>query len=96
MAKEDKATKKGETTQKSDAVDQSSSKKADAKAQEAQSGNIGAFLKGTKEELDKVVWPSRQQLISESIAVIFMVALSAAVIYLVDQLFGWAAQQVFG
>jgi preprotein translocase subunit SecE len=53
------------------------------------------FFKGAREELDKVVWPSRQQLISESIAVILMVTLSATLIYLVDQLFGWAARQVF-
>jgi preprotein translocase subunit SecE len=54
-----------------------------------------AFLKGTKEELAKVVWPSRQQLISESAAVILMVSLSATVIYQVDQLFGWVSRQVF-
>nr|WP_263971803.1 preprotein translocase subunit SecE [Leptolyngbya ohadii] len=52
-------------------------------------------MQGTREELDKVVWPSRQQLISESVAVILMVTLSATLIYLVDQLFGWAARQVF-
>lgn len=54
------------------------------------------FLKETREELDKVVWPSRQQLISESIAVILMVTLSATLIYLVDQLFQWAQLKVFG
>lgn len=57
--------------------------------------NASEFLKGTKEELDKVVWPSRQQLISESIAVILMVSLSATVIYFIDKLFSWAAKQVF-
>ncbi|NET36476.1 MAG: preprotein translocase subunit SecE [Cyanothece sp. SIO1E1] len=57
--------------------------------------SIVSFLQGTKEELDKVVWPSRQQLISESIAVILMVTLSATLIYLVDGLFGWASRQVF-
>ena len=55
-----------------------------------------AFLKETREELDKVVWPSRQQLISESIAVILMVTLSATLIYLGDQLFQWAQLKVFG
>ena len=54
-----------------------------------------AFFKGIKEELAKVVWPSRQQLISESAAVILMVSLSATLIYLIDQLFGWASRQVF-
>lgn len=58
--------------------------------------NVIEFLRGTKEELGKVVWPSRQQLLSESAAVILMVILSATLIYLIDGLFGWVAQQVFG
>jgi preprotein translocase subunit SecE len=53
------------------------------------------FYQGTKEELEKVVWPSRKQLISESAAVLLMVTLSASLIYLVDGLFAWAAKQVF-
>ena len=55
----------------------------------------GSFLQGTKEELEKVVWPDRQQLISESAAVILMVSLSAVLISLVDNLFGWISQLVF-
>ena len=57
--------------------------------------DAGAFVQGTREELSKVVWPSRQQLISESAAVILMVGVSATLIYLVDKLFGWASRQVF-
>ncbi|MEB3267327.1 MAG: preprotein translocase subunit SecE [Leptolyngbya sp.] len=57
--------------------------------------DVASFLKGTKEELSKVVWPSRQQLISESAAVILMVSLSATIIYLIDQFFGWASGQIF-
>jgi preprotein translocase subunit SecE len=53
------------------------------------------FFKDTKAELDKVVWPSRQQLISESAAVLLMVVAAATLIYLVDGLFGWVALQVF-
>jgi len=66
-------------------------KKADASG----GFNPNSFIQGIKEELDKVVWPSRQQLISESLAVILMVTLSATIIYLVDNFFGWAAKQVF-
>lgn len=53
------------------------------------------FANETKEELAKVVWPSRQQLISESAAVILMVILVATVIYLVDNFFVWGAGKVF-
>jgi len=57
--------------------------------------SAGAFAQGTREELTKVIWPTRQQLISESAAVILMVGLSATLIYFVDKLFGWASRQVF-
>jgi len=59
------------------------------------SNKVAAFFQGTREELGKVVWPSRQQLISESLAVILMVTLSAGLIYFVDNFFSWAATQVF-
>lgn len=54
-----------------------------------------SLVEDTKQELAKVVWPSRQQLLSESVAVILMVAVIATLIYLVDQLFGWGAGRVF-
>lgn len=53
------------------------------------------FVAETRQELDKVVWPSRQQLISESVAVILMVTLVATTIYLVDNFFGWVTRQPF-
>ena len=53
------------------------------------------FLGATMAELGKVVWPSRQQLFSESVAVILMVALSAAAIAAIDRFFGWLSHQVF-
>ena len=72
-------------------------KKDEAELQEPKQGfDVTGFLQETKDELDKVVWPSRQQLISESIAVILMVTLSATLIYLADNFFAWAAKQVFG
>jgi preprotein translocase subunit SecE len=45
--------------------------------------------------LKLVVWPSRQQLFSESIAVILMVSLSAAVIAAVSRFYSWASSQIF-
>ena len=53
------------------------------------------FFAGTLAELGKVVWPSRQQLFSESVAVILMVALSAAAIAAIDRFFHWLSQLVF-
>ncbi|BAY44732.1 preprotein translocase subunit SecE [Scytonema sp. HK-05] len=71
-------------------------KKNEAQMTETSNGfSIANFLNGIKEEFDKVVWPSRKQLISESAAVLLMVTLSASLIFLVDKFFIWAAQQVF-
>jgi preprotein translocase subunit SecE len=48
-----------------------------------------------REELTKVVWPDRQKVISESAAVILIVAASASFVYLVDSFFSFIASKVF-
>ena len=53
------------------------------------------FVAATIEELKLVVWPTRQQLFSESIAVILMVTVSAASIAAISRFYGWAASQIF-
>ncbi len=57
--------------------------------------DIAGFIKDSQTELSKVIWPNRQQLISESLAVVLMVSLSAGVIYGVNNLFSWAAAIIF-
>ena len=54
------------------------------------------FLRSTYDELKLVVWPNKQQLFSESVAVIIMVSFSAAAIASVSRLYGWAASKIFG
>jgi len=54
-----------------------------------------SFLSSTIDEMKLVVWPSRQQLFSESIAVILMVTLSAVTIAAVSRFYGWASTQIF-
>ncbi len=71
------------------------SKKNEAEIQQPAGFSLTNFFKGTKEELDKVVWPSRQQLVSESAAVLSMVVLSATFIYLIDGLFRWLQGRLF-
>ena len=61
----------------------------------ATASQLTGFFQETQEELKKVVWPSRQQLIGESAAVILMVILVATVIATVDNLFSWLANQPF-
>ena len=54
-----------------------------------------SFLSYTIDEMKLVVWPSRQQLFSESVAVILMVTLSAVSIAAVSRFYGWASTQIF-
>ena len=53
------------------------------------------FFSSTFDELKLVVWPNKQQLFSESVAVIIMVTFSAAAIASVSRFYGWAASQIF-
>ncbi|NJK60419.1 MAG: preprotein translocase subunit SecE [Oscillatoriales cyanobacterium SM2_1_8] len=53
------------------------------------------FLKESQQELAKVVWPTRQQLFSESVAILLMVVVAATLVYLLDALFGWLATRLF-
>jgi len=68
-------------------------KKEPSKLEEPKKKNN--FLKSTYDELKLVVWPNKQQLFSESIAVIIMVSFSAAAIASVSRFYGWAASQIF-
>lgn len=49
----------------------------------------------SKAEFGKIVWPTRQQLISESAAVLLMIVAVATFVYLIDALFKAIALQVF-
>ena len=62
---------------------------------EEETSRKNGFFSSTLDELKLVVWPSRQQLFSESIAVILMVTLSAASIAAVSRFYGWVASQIF-
>ena len=53
------------------------------------------FVASTYDELKLVVWPNKQQLFSESVAVIIMVSFSAAAIAAISRFYGWAAEQIF-
>jgi preprotein translocase subunit SecE len=70
-------------------------KTVDAEVIKPEGFDVAKYADETKEELAKVVWPSRQQLISESAAVILMVVLVATVIYVVDNIFVFVSGAVF-
>ena len=68
---------------------------AEANDGDGAEGSDDGFVASTMAELRKVVWPSRQQLFSESVAVILMVTLSAFAIAAVSRFYGWASSQIF-
>ncbi len=52
------------------------------------SGNwLVSFLQGTQAELKKVTWPTKQELISNTIVVLIAVVLCAVLIYVIDTIF---------
>ena len=68
---------------------------AEANDGDGAEGPDDGFVASTLAELRKVVWPSRQQLFSESVAVILLVTLSAFAIAAVSRFYGWASSQIF-
>lgn len=95
MAKKNDAQAKEQSDSKESKVAKESKESKAQESSDSSGFNPVEFFQGTREELTKIVWPTRQQLISESLAVILMVTLSATLIYLVDNLFRWVATQVF-
>lgn len=83
---------KGDKTERMDPAKRGSSQ---ANEPTEASGPMGFFV-NTYAELKKVAWPERQQLISESTAVLLIVVAFASFIFLIDRLFGWLSGQVFG
>ena len=68
--------------------------KADSGSSPDGSG-VAKFFTESKAEFGKIVWPTRQQLISESVAVLLMIVAVATFVYLIDALFRTIALQVF-
>lgn len=68
--------------------------KSDSEPKSDASG-ITQFFAESKAEFGKIVWPTRQQLISESASVLLMIVAVATFVYLIDALFRTLALQVF-
>ncbi|UCH41101.1 MAG: preprotein translocase subunit SecE [Gammaproteobacteria bacterium] len=47
------------------------------------------FVRDSRVEVRKVVWPTRQETLQTTIAVLFMVVLVAIMLWLFDMLLGW-------
>ena len=59
-------------------------------------GAIGKFSRDTKSELKKVVWPSKQDVKTNTIVVLVTVAIAAVVMILLDAIFGGILGLIIG
>ncbi len=53
-----------------------------------------AFFKDARVEVRKVVWPTRQETLQTTIAVLFMVVLVAIMLWLFDMFLGWGVSKL--
>ncbi len=68
---------------------------AEATAQKKKSGNkIVRFFKEVKSEMKKVVWPSRKQVIKNTLVVIASVIIIGIVIWVLDMVFSFGLEQL--
>ena len=54
------------------------------------------FFRQVKQEVKKVTWPTRNEVLKTSLVVIVLVAIAATFFFFVDQILGWAVQLVLG
>ena len=54
------------------------------------------FFRQVKQEIKKVTWPTRKEVMMTSMMVIVIVAIATACFFFVDQIFGWAVKLIFG
>ena len=58
--------------------------------------NIIKFAKEVRSEMKKVVWPTRAQLINNTITVLIACAIVAVIIFLADEVFSRISIALFG
>ncbi|MCL6609540.1 MAG: preprotein translocase subunit SecE [Geminicoccaceae bacterium] len=54
------------------------------------------FVREVRQELQKVTWPTRKELVATTLSVVAMSALAALFFFLVDQVLAWIVQLVLG
>jgi preprotein translocase subunit SecE len=54
------------------------------------------FVREVRQELAKVTWPSRRELVITTVSVFVMVILAALFFFAVDQVISWLVQLILG
>jgi len=57
-------------------------------------GKIGLFFEGLKSEFAKIIWPTKEDVVKESIAVIVWTAVIAGIITLLDLAFSFGLDKL--
>ena len=81
-----KKTTKKETVKK-ETVKKDSTKKAATKKEAAKKDNKKSFFKEFKAELKRVSWPTPKQLVNNTVAVISIVLIVCAIVFVLDVIF---------
>ena len=53
------------------------------------------FLRQVKQEVKKVTWPTKKEVMQSLVMVIALVAIAATFFFVVDQVLGWVVKMVF-
>lgn len=56
--------------------------------------SLKTYLKGVKTEWGKITWPSKQQVVTETIYVIIVTTIFTVMILSLDLIFGWILPEV--
>ena len=62
--------------------------------QTAKGASFWNLVKGSRTEIRKVVWPTRQETTQTTIAVLIMVFIVAIMLWLIDMLLGWGVRSL--
>lgn len=54
------------------------------------------FFRQVNQEVKKVTWPTRKEVVQTSIMVLVIVAIASTFFFFVDQILGWIVQLIFG
>ena len=57
---------------------------------------VHSYISDSKQELKKVVWPTKQETTQTALGVIAIVVIIGLVLWLIDMLFGWSIGTLYG
>lgn len=58
--------------------------------------NPAKFIRETRQEMNKVTWPTRKETVTSTIMVLVLVLIASIFFLVVDNTIGWAVQAILG